>query len=77
MIGFGAIDGDSTLSKNGDLKEAAKNLFSAIRAADTKTEMIAIAPIPMIGIGIAINDRIKRAAAPRGQGNNAPSEGKK
>jgi L-threonylcarbamoyladenylate synthase len=65
LIGFGIIDGDINLSPTSNLKEAAKNLFSYIRKADKRTDNIAIAPIPMTGIGIAINDRIKRAAAPR------------
>jgi L-threonylcarbamoyladenylate synthase len=51
------------LSQYGDLREAAANLFSALRQADRlKPPLIAIAPIPMQGIGEAINDRIRRAA---------------
>jgi L-threonylcarbamoyladenylate synthase len=65
LIGFGDIMGDNNLSENANLAEAAHNLFQAIRIADDKADKIAIAPIPMAGIGIAINDRIKRAAAPR------------
>lgn len=51
------------LSARGDLHEAAANLFSALRAADRlKPPVIEIAPIPVQGIGEAINDRIRRAA---------------
>ncbi len=66
FIGFGALKGDFNLSPNGDLREAAHNLFETLRKADkTGRKTIAIAPIPSKGIGIAINDRLKRAAAPR------------
>ena len=66
MIGFGDIEGDRSLSKSGDLIEAASNLFNSLREADkTDATTIAIAPIPNHGIGIAINDRLERAAAPR------------
>ncbi len=51
------------LSKRGDLKEAAANLFAMMRALDTSDHhAIAVMPIPQTGIGIAINDRLKRAA---------------
>ncbi len=65
LIGFGNIMGDRNLSDHANLAEAARNLFQTIRIADREADKIAIAPIPMVGIGIAINDRIKRAAAPR------------
>ncbi|WP_417449692.1 L-threonylcarbamoyladenylate synthase [Kordiimonas sp.] len=66
LIGFGAIEGSFTLSPDGDLREAARNLFKRLRDADkTDTKTIAVAPIPNHGVGIAINDRLKRAAAPR------------
>jgi L-threonylcarbamoyladenylate synthase len=66
LIGFGAITGDFTLSLSGDLREAAQKLFKTLRAADAAgPTTIAVAPVPMHGIGIAINDRLKRAAAPR------------
>lgn len=66
FIGFGDIKGDISLSETGDLIEAASNLFKALRKADkTGANTIAIAPIPKHGIGIAINDRLDRAAAPR------------
>ena len=55
------------LSVSGDLKEAAANLFAMLRALDAEAEgrRIAVMPIPMTGLGEAINDRLKRAAAPR------------
>lgn len=66
LIGFGAIDGDLSLSPTGDLLEAARTLFSALRTADNMGHgAIAVAPIPATGVGIAVNDRLSRAAAPR------------
>lgn len=55
------------LSVSGDLREAAANLFAMLRAIDARAEgrRIAVMPIPMTGLGEAINDRLKRAAAPR------------
>lgn len=50
------------LSESGDLREAAKNLFAALRALDTEYDRIAVAPIPNAGLGEAINDRLARAA---------------
>ena len=54
------------LSRSGDLTEAAANLFAALRALD-RPELagIAVMPIPEHGLGAAINDRLRRAAAPR------------
>ena len=67
LIGFGDTGGDFNLSPAGDLAEAAHKLFALLREADNRSAAaIAVAPIPMIGIGIAINDRLLRAAAPRG-----------
>lgn len=55
-----------SLSETGDLFEAAATLFSTLRRLDaTGVEAIAVMPIPERGLGIAINDRLKRAAAPR------------
>jgi len=67
LIGFGAIAGTRTLSAAGNLSEAAANLFALLRQADDAGvyKGIAVAPIPADGIGIAINDRLRRAAAPR------------
>jgi L-threonylcarbamoyladenylate synthase len=53
------------LSPRGDLKEAAANLFSMLRQLDTQADVIAVMPIPLRGLGEAINDRLARAAAPR------------
>ncbi|MEL6919720.1 MAG: L-threonylcarbamoyladenylate synthase, partial [Pseudomonadota bacterium] len=54
------------LSPSGDLAEAAQNLFAAMRAANASpARALAVAPIPETGLGAAINDRLRRAAAPR------------
>lgn len=54
------------LSTSGDLREAAANLFSALHELDALgVRSIAVSPIPEIGLGEAINDRLRRAAAPR------------
>jgi L-threonylcarbamoyladenylate synthase len=54
------------LSRTGDLSEAAANLFAALRALDRpEFSGIAVMPIPENGLGAAINDRLRRAAAPR------------
>ena len=64
MIGFGLMPCHINLSVEADLKEAAANLFSALHQADASTaSSIAVAPIPDEGIGMAINDRLRRAAA--------------
>lgn len=63
LIGFGEVRGDDTLSATGDLTEAAANLFDALHRADaTSAPGIAVAPIPETGVGVAINDRLRRAA---------------
>lgn len=63
-IGFGGISGDDNLSTDGDLAEAAARLFDALHKADASDKGgIAIAPIPGEDIGVAINDRLRRAAA--------------
>jgi L-threonylcarbamoyladenylate synthase len=55
------------LSRSGDLTEAAANLFAALRQLDRpEFAAIAVMPIPERGLGRAINDRLRRAAAPRG-----------
>lgn len=54
------------LSPKGDLAEAAANLFAALRQLDEAgATTIAVAPVPMQGLGEAINNRLGRAAAPR------------
>lgn len=66
FIGFGAVgEGASlNLSPSGNLCEAAANLFSYLHLADEQTyfKKIAIAPIPDEGLGLAINDRVRRAS---------------
>ncbi|WP_313536029.1 L-threonylcarbamoyladenylate synthase [Sphingomonas sp.] len=67
LIGFGAIAGDDTLSATGDLREAAAQLFDALHRADASDRTrIAVAPVPLHGLGLAIGDRLARAAHPRG-----------
>jgi L-threonylcarbamoyladenylate synthase len=66
LIGFGACKGDESLSRSGDLAEAAANLFAALHRADVAPgHAIAVAPIPAKGLGVAINDRLRRSAATR------------
>jgi L-threonylcarbamoyladenylate synthase len=66
LIGFGALAGDDNLSASGNVEEAAAALFAALHRADAASKArIAVAPIPAVGVGAAINDRLKRAAAPR------------
>ena len=56
------------LSPSGDLVEAAANLFGYLRRLDAEgATMIAVMPIPLHGLGEAINDRLRRAAAERGE----------
>ncbi|WP_375689141.1 L-threonylcarbamoyladenylate synthase [Pseudooceanicola sp. LIPI14-2-Ac024] len=67
LVGFGTVTGALTLSAAGDLTEAAARLFAMFHQLDEmRAERIAIAPIPDEGLGVAINDRLRRAAAPRG-----------
>jgi L-threonylcarbamoyladenylate synthase len=65
LIGFGPVAGDTSLSPTGDLAEAAARLYAALHlgAADQRPR-IAVAPIPREGIGLALNDRLGRAAVP-------------
>jgi L-threonylcarbamoyladenylate synthase len=78
-LGFGAPDAavdaagcpGLNLSPAGDLAEAAANLFAHLRTIDALARAagaarIAVAPVPRDGLGLAINDRLARAAAPRG-----------
>jgi L-threonylcarbamoyladenylate synthase len=55
----------ANLSPTGDLREAAAYLFAALRSLDDQSDAIAVMPIPDEGLGEAINDRLRRAAAPR------------
>ncbi len=72
LLAFGPTAGGvRNLSPSGDLTEAAANLFAFLRALDRpEHSAIAVMPIPEQGLGRAINDRLRRAAAPR------PSSGK-
>ena len=64
LIGFGAVAGDVTLSASGDLAEAAARLYACLHdAASAAQPRIAVAPVPDQGVGAAINDRLRRAAA--------------
>ena len=66
LIGFGDADGDANLSHGGDLIEAAAHLFDLLHEADQSPRpRIAVAPVPGEGLGAAINDRLRRAAADR------------
>lgn len=63
-IGFGDRQGDANLSASGDLAEAAARLYACLHlAAAAPQPRIAVAPVPDQGIGAAINDRLRRAAA--------------
>lgn len=64
LIGFGSVAGDENLSLSGDLVEAAARLFDLLHEADASDKTsIAVAPVPDAGLGVAINDRLRRAAA--------------
>ncbi|HGG05005.1 MAG TPA: threonylcarbamoyl-AMP synthase [Aliiroseovarius sp.] len=66
VLGFGAVKSDLNLSAAGDLTEAAANLFDYLHKLDqADATAIAVTPIPDHGLGRAINDRLRRAAAPR------------
>ncbi len=67
LLGFGDVDCALNLSASGDVSEAAANLFSMLRKLDAEAngKSLAVSPIPMEGLGEAINDRLARAAAPR------------
>jgi L-threonylcarbamoyladenylate synthase len=71
LLAFGVPDCDYDvmvqLSNSANLQEAAANLFAGLRALDANPaiDAIAVMPIPNLGVGEAINDRLQRAAAPR------------
>jgi L-threonylcarbamoyladenylate synthase len=76
LVGFGAVPGHASLSPAGDLVEAAAALFARLHEAEAAPPpRIAIAPIPGHGLGAAINDRLRRAAAPRAYFRH-PGEGR-
>lgn len=63
LIGFGPVEGNVTLSARGDLVEAAARLFDLLHQAEAAPGgTIAVAPIPATGLGVAINDRLRRGA---------------
>ncbi len=66
-LGFGAppegVSPSLNLSIRGDLEEAAANLFAMLRTLDEQHDSIAVAPIPIEGVGEGIVDRLKRGAA--------------
>ncbi|MCT4555968.1 MAG: L-threonylcarbamoyladenylate synthase [Pelagimonas sp.] len=65
-LGFGDVDCDLNLSPTEDLTEAAANLFEFLHQLDSgDAPVIAVSPIPHLGLGVAINDRLSRAAAER------------
>jgi L-threonylcarbamoyladenylate synthase len=63
-IGFGAVaSGPYSLSQTGDVVEAAANLYRLLHEVDALGgDRIAVAPVPMEGLGEAVNDRLRRAA---------------
>jgi L-threonylcarbamoyladenylate synthase len=66
LLGFAEIAGDANLSASGNLIEAAARLFDLLHRGDASQKpRIAVAPVPDEGLGRAINDRLRRAAAPR------------
>ena len=72
LLAFGAAIPSShagavaNLSPQGDLTEAAANLYRMLRELDAAApKAIAVMPVPQEGLGEAINDRLARAAAPR------------
>ena len=71
LLAFGPIEPDGAvamrnLSRSGDLAEAAANLFAMLRELDASgASGIAVMPMPASGLGEAIRDRLRRAAAPR------------
>ena len=66
LLGFGPVDAALNLSPSGDLTEAAARLFDCLHQLDAMgAAKIAVSPVPDHGLGRAINDRLRRAAAPR------------
>ncbi|MEL7343536.1 MAG: L-threonylcarbamoyladenylate synthase [Pseudomonadota bacterium] len=66
MIGFGPMKAELNLSASGDLTQAAATLFDCLHALDAMdARAAAVSPIPETGLGLAINDRLRRAAADR------------
>ena len=72
FVGFGPGPADLSLSEAGEAAEAAARLFAVLREADALAaarglRRIDVAPVPEAGLGRAVNDRLRRAAAPRGE----------
>lgn len=73
LLAFGPLEPQlgrtvRNLSETGDLREAAANLFAMLHELDrARCRAIAVMPVPEHGLGEAINDRLRRAAAPRGE----------
>lgn len=66
LLGFGPVEAALNLSPSGDLTQAASRLFACLHQLDAMgATAIAVSPIPDHGLGRAINDRLRRAAAPR------------
>ena len=66
LLGFGPVDATFNLSPAGDVIEAAATLFGMLHRIDAAgVPKIAVSPIPEVGLGRAINDRLRRAAADR------------
>ncbi|OUD10072.1 threonylcarbamoyl-AMP synthase [Marivivens niveibacter] len=66
VLGFGNVDCTINLSPSGDLVQAAARLFDCLHQLnDMGAQKIAVTPVPITGLGRAINDRLTRAAAPR------------
>ena len=62
-LGFGNVNCDLNLSKDKSLTEAAQNLFNFLHILDSSDPItISVSPIPNEGIGLAINDRLRRAS---------------
>lgn len=62
-LGFGSqAETTLNLSIEGNLQEAAANLYAMLRELDSQYDAIAVAPIPEDGLGLAINDRLRRAS---------------
>ncbi len=78
LLGFGTVAGDLNLSVRGDVVEAAANLFDHLHAIDALARArglarIDVAPVPEAGLGRAINDRLRRAAAPPASASASPA----
>ncbi|MEO1730489.1 MAG: L-threonylcarbamoyladenylate synthase [Pseudomonadota bacterium] len=66
FITFGKVAGDFNLSPSANLDEAAARLYDGLHhGAASQKPRIAVAPMPEVGVGRAINDRLRRAAMPK------------